>query len=158
LASSLVEKRLLDVKLNLLNSRSQLQTATEVSINEGEAAKLVDSVLLTVPTSIRYAPSPSPLFSPQHIFPFRRTTDIAQTLPPASREYLSRLLADSSRSSSPDVLLRWYDLNLLLALLEEVEEGILSQLVDHLRSDLIAGRAPSDSFLILVDSLRAIFS
>jgi hypothetical protein len=157
LASSLLEKGLLDLRLNLLDASSlQLQTASEVSINEGEPTRLVDSILLTIPTSIRPSMASSTLFSPQHIFPLRhQIKDPAEPLTRSSREYLSRLLAESTESR-PELLLRWYDLNLLLALLEEVDEDQLVQLVSLLRRDLDFGhRAPSAEFLFLIASLGA---
>lgn len=157
LAFSLQEKGLLDLSGVVGSDSPLLRTTREVSINEGEPVRELDSVLLTVPTALSQPSRPAALFSPCHIFPPPhriRDTSLAR----AAKDYLSRLLTLSSSEQGPEELHRWFDLNLLHQLLEEIDETVLTRLVDLLRRDAERGLGTSSEFRLLVDSLKAYFS
>jgi hypothetical protein len=165
LAFSLHKERLLDLS-RLVGSTSSgsalLRTTREVSINDGEPVRELDSVLLTVPTAVSQPSRPAALFSPVHIFPPPHR--IRGSLPRATKDYLSHLLALSQRSgkgqSPAEELSRWFDLNLLLKLREEVDETVLTRLVDLLRRDALRPQelGPSSEFRFLIDSLKTYVS
>jgi hypothetical protein len=169
LAFSLQAQGLLDLR-GLVESRepqSSLHTSQEVSINDGEPLRELDSVLLTIPTAVSQPYRSDSLFLPCHIFPPpHRINGSSTSLSRTAEEYLSHLFALSLRQgqqfSLEEVELeldQWFDLNLLLKLLEEVDKTLLRRLVDLLRRDARHGNKSDRSaeFRFLIASLRAYF-
>ena len=111
---------------------------------------------MAVPTAISESSLPLPLISPRHIFPPPQR--IRGALIQTSKDYVTQLLSQSrvATADDPEALLRWYDLNLLLGLLQDVDGKILQQLVHLVRRDVLTRRsAPSGEVRLLLESVKA---